>query len=277
MMRRFYLCALWWASAVFAAAPGHASVKAEPDTEHDGAESSATIDAGQLRALVSGHGVVLPEQLAAAPHIIKGQTNQLLLGPGDLAYARGNFSADGPSRIYDVVRRGQTYLQPHTGELLGLEVEKMGKALLLGVEGDVGIFQIEAAQNAIGLGDRLLPADPEGEADWGELRAKASAPGMQAEVLALPADMSKAGRGDWLVLDKGMRSGIRPGDKLLLYKPEEKFRDPAVGDELKLPQQPIGSLLVFQVFGKVSYGVVMEASQPVEAGDILRGANNGVP
>ena len=38
-------------------------------------------------------------------------------------------------------------------------------------------------------------------------------------------------------------------------------------EKVVLPDEPIGHLLVFRVFDKIAYGLVMEASHPISVGD----------
>ena len=39
---------------------------------------------------------------------------------------------------------------------------------------------------------------------------------------------------------------------------------------IKLPDEQIGTLFIFRVFKHVSYGLIMQVTQPVEVGDVAK-------
>jgi hypothetical protein len=39
---------------------------------------------------------------------------------------------------------------------------------------------------------------------------------------------------------------------------------------IKLPDEKIGNLFIFRVFKHVSYGLIMQVTQPAEVGDVAR-------
>jgi len=226
------------------------------------------IEIAALESLLSQRDVLQPENLAQAPYVLYGVEEKILLGPGDLIYARGRFPDTASGRIYQVVRRGQTHLDPYSRELLGLEVEHVGEARMIGVENSMAILKIDSARDTIVPGNWLVP--------YKETRAlEAMVPqepefNFDAEILTLPEGFSQAGMGDWVVVNKGAREGMRVGDRLALVKTGDNVIDPLTGESLLVPNRNTGQLVIFRVYGKLSYGVIVESHQPVTVGDRAR-------
>jgi len=41
-------------------------------------------------------------------------------------------------------------------------------------------------------------------------------------------------------------------------------------DKMRLPEEQYGDLFIFRVFGRVSYGLVMHVTAPVQVGDVAK-------
>jgi len=71
-----------------------------------------------------------------------------------------------------------------------------------------------------------------------------------------------------VILNRGARDGLEPGNVLGLFRSEGAV---AVADRvLPLPEESYGQLLVFRVFNRMSYGLVMTAQRPVHILDIVQ-------
>ncbi|NOZ38231.1 MAG: peptidoglycan-binding protein, partial [Gammaproteobacteria bacterium] len=71
-------------------------------------------------------------------------------------------------------------------------------------------------------------------------------------------------------LNLGEREGIEPGHVLAIYQRGEEVRDPGKNwswDKVELPDERAGILMVFQVYEKMSYALVMEAQRPLHIYD----------
>jgi hypothetical protein len=70
-----------------------------------------------------------------------------------------------------------------------------------------------------------------------------------------------------VILNRGARNGLEVGHVLGLYRSEGAI--PAGDRVLQLPEQRYGLLLVFRVFEKMSYGLVMASGRPVNVYDTV--------
>jgi hypothetical protein len=72
-----------------------------------------------------------------------------------------------------------------------------------------------------------------------------------------------------VILNRGSRNGLEPGHVLGLYRSEPPV--PVTQDrQIRLPEQRYGVLLVFRVFDRISYGLVLTAQRPVNLLDTVR-------
>jgi len=71
-----------------------------------------------------------------------------------------------------------------------------------------------------------------------------------------------------VIMNRGARDGLESGHVLGLYRSEGSV---GVGDRMvPLPEQQFGLVLVFRVFNKMSYGLVMTAERPVNIEDTVK-------
>ena len=75
-----------------------------------------------------------------------------------------------------------------------------------------------------------------------------------------------------VVLNQGQRNGLQPGHVLAIFRAGDTIRDTVSdkGKKVTLPDSRSGVLMVFRVFDKVSYGLVMKANRDVRLYDMVR-------
>jgi hypothetical protein len=93
--------------------------------------------------------------------------------------------------------------------------------------------------------------------------------------MSIHADTSQAAQSQVVTVNKGSIDGLDVGSVLQLYHFGKTVPDPAskgflgmFRTRLKLPDEQFGTLFIFRVFGRVSYGLIMQATAPVQVGDV---------
>ncbi len=213
--------------------------------------------------------VVDVEQLKEAPHILAGQEKRVILSAGDNAYARGSFDRDVNS--YGIYRMGQSYINPETKEVLGVQAIDIGAVGIRSIEGEVGSFTITRSTQEVRSGDRLLPnAQREITSTFFPTPPSAAVNGT---IMNVEKGVSQAGKLDIIAVNLGAREKLQQGDILGIYKKGEKIRDrfakSRTSRSLELPDERAGLVLVFEVFEKMSLAIVLEADRGVVLGDIV--------
>jgi nucleoid-associated protein YgaU len=89
-------------------------------------------------------------------------------------------------------------------------------------------------------------------------------------ILDVPRGVSQIGQFDVVTLNKGKRDGLVEGNVLAVYKTGETVRDRVTGEQVKIPDERAGLLMVFHTYEKLSYGLVLQATRQLETMDKIR-------
>ena len=219
-----------------------------------------------INNFLSKNRVVTDEELNSAPYILGGYERRILVGIGDDFYARGDFS-DG-LRGYGIYRRGEPYIDPATKELLGIRAEDVGAAKVKVVDEDIATLGATRSEFEIRIEDRLLPH--EDRILDSTFYPKAPEDEIEGVILQVEGGVRNAGALDVVSLNRGERNGLQAGDTLAIYKRGELVKDRVAKESVRLPDERIGLLMVFYVYDKMSYGLIMESDRQTDIGDIVR-------
>lgn len=231
--------------------------------------------------------IVDEETFRQAPRIVVAREGRVLITRGDPAYARGpagSLLEAGVGTAMRVFRGARPVRDPVHGTVLGLEAQYVGRALLLRPQGHPGhapsgtppeaapvpaLIEIVAAREEIRAGDRLLPEPPRAFLSYAP-RAPQQAL-HEARVAALYGDaVSMAGQNQVVVINKGSADGLASGHVLALVQRGLSVTDrtvPGLPEQLQLPDERNGLVMVFRTFERLSYALVLETSDGVQVGD----------
>jgi nucleoid-associated protein YgaU len=219
-----------------------------------------------IRAFLSGSRVVSPEELDRAPYVLAGLGHRIIAGAGEQVYARGKSLAVGDN--YGVYRRGKAYVDPVTGEVLGIEAADIATGNITAVQGEVGTLSLSRTTQEVRIEDRLLlseamPVTPV----FHPLNPENVKPG---RILQIMNSLGSGGLNSIIVLNRGERDGVQQGHTFAIYEHGGVIRDRAKDELVQLPSERSGLAMVFRTFNKVSYAIVLKASTVVKQGDEVR-------
>ncbi|PAV26895.1 nucleoid-associated protein YgaU [Tamilnaduibacter salinus] len=199
--------------------------------------------------------------LEGAPYILEGEEGRIITGAGDQVYARG----EAPSENVGIFRRSQRYVDPETGEFLGLEARSIGNGQIEDTDGEVLTVGLTRTREEVRIGDRLLTSEDRRI----NTTFQPSAPENDVEgtMIAVPGGVTQIGQYDVVVINRGIREGLVPGNVLEVRKSGGQARDPYTDEIVSLPSQRAGLLMVFQSYDKLSYGLVLKATRTLSVGD----------
>lgn len=210
------------------------------------------------RPLITG-----PDGLVGAAEVVGGPDTRVVRGNGDVVYIAGMDSRAGD--LWHIYRQGRQYMGGADGsEILGVEQRFLGTARVERFA-PVSTARIAAAREEIQVGDRLVPAPRETLINY---VPHAPVRPVSGRIIALNNDAAEAGRGWIVTVDKGAADGLDVGSVLAIYRvvpPIEGARP-----DLVVPDERSGLLFVFRVFDRLAYGIVVNATNPVLAGDYVR-------
>jgi LysM repeat protein len=212
--------------------------------------------------------IVNAGEIDDSAYIVSGSQGHLLSAPGDKVYGRGNFP-DG-EKVYGIYRPGDAYHDPITKELLGYQAQDIGNATLLDAnDGDVVELEVTRITEEVRITDRLLPMREQVL----DASFHPRAPDEVIEdgfMIAVPGGVTQIGTNDIVVLNKGARDGLEVGQVLAIYQTGETVFDTIAQDNVKLPDVRAGLAMVFSVFDKASYAIVLKSDKPLQVGDKVK-------
>jgi len=229
------------------------------------AEAVTTIPYDSVAAFLSAGVVLEKNQADALPYMIDTRGDHLIAAAGNEIYVRGN-QADAPGSRYSVVKVGDPLYDPDDNRLVGYQGIFVGEGTLRRGGDPSTVALTDSRQEAV-IGDRLIP-----EADDLPLNFLPKAPSYDIEgrIISVIGGVSQIGQYQVVVLNRGARDGLAVGDVLSVFQTGETVKDRFKGGMVKLPDEEAGTTMVFKVYDRISYALVMEAITNIHVLDTVR-------
>jgi LysM repeat protein len=278
------------------ARPGR-SVKLSPEmrsSEHAEAIPSIPIDV--IEQFLVRPLVVSDKEMDNWPYIVSNFDSHLVAGKGSKVYIRGLSSTDQGQR-YSVYRKGAAYQRGAGGAILGYEALHVADAVIERA-GDPATAIIVNSTREVLTGDRLVP---QSSTDFNtDFTPRSPSNSVNGSIISVIDGVSEIGQYQVVVLDVGESDGIEIGNVVGVYQSGELITDrvkveedwrvrnrskgafdanavrnymgkkKAAGEQVQMPEEYAAVVMVFRTFGKVSYGLVMEATAPIHLNDMVR-------
>ncbi|MDH5710510.1 MAG: LysM peptidoglycan-binding domain-containing protein [Gammaproteobacteria bacterium] len=245
------------------------TVKLSPSVRKQGLDASVvTIPGDAIRQFLSKPRVVTKEELEEAPYILASVDNHLILGQDNRVYVRGELDKD---RVrYTVFRPGKELVDPETDEVYGYEAVYAGEAHIREY-GDPAVARLTSTEREVLIGDRLLPMDKSKVSSLYYPRTPDRK--IKGQVISLFDALFGIAKFQIAVVNRGTRDGLEVGHLLATLSAGETVRDTYSirerNDDVKLPDERSGLMMVFLTFDKVSYGLMLESTRVVNNYDTV--------
>jgi LysM domain len=235
----------------------------------------SSVNLGNLKHFLSQPLVVDNATMQNSGYVLTGPENRVFTAKDDTFYARGLPNAS--DTRYQMYRPGKPLRDPDTGLVLAFEAYYLGSADVI-KNGDPTRLRIIESKEEVTRGDRLLPFVREPD-----LTAVPRAPEkpVKARIMSSYNGVEYAGSNMVITLNKGRQAGLEIGHVLALWRTGDRVVDSEVrptgfwarvrGDKsiVRLPDEQYGQVIVFRVFEKVAYALVVGTSLPVNVGDTV--------
>ena len=267
------------------AAPASGDVRMSPRVRSEPLDAQAipSIPPGDIEPYLTKPVITQSPGLLEAPEIVEGRERaRVVRGQGDRVYVVGLDPKLG-DRWY-LYRPGKALVAP-SGEVLGFENRWLGTARVDRFS-DVSTVQITESKEEIFIGDRLLPVPRETLVNF---VPRAPEQDMNGTIIASYSNASEMGRGAIVTLDLGRQQGLEVGHVLAIYKTVPPIDDPRPDQgtpfmlrfldqpttflpkkQLQVPDERAGLMFVFRVFDRVAYAILLNTTDPVAIGDVVR-------
>lgn len=226
----------------------------------------------QIKPFLSGTRVVEKGQLSDAPFIIAQQGEHVVTGAGDKIFVEG-IEPSSPFTKYWIFRQSKPYIDPKTGDNLGYAADHVGQAELLApAKAQVpSSMLITQANKEVHKGDRLLPRSATVELKDFQPRI----PGrlINGDIISVLDGVTQIGQFDVVVIDRGSNDDLAPGDLLAVFQRGATVENPVKRSRqrtITLPNTRAGEMMIFRVFDRVSYGLILHATQPMHINDVVQ-------
>lgn len=244
------------------------TVKMSPTARIEPIESAIpTIPMDAIMPFVVSNRIVKPGELEQAPYILSAGGGRIMNGAGGVAYGRGDFK-DGIAQAYGIFRPSKVYRDPVTEEVLGLEAMEIGLANVMSNENDIVKLDLVKTSQQVKEGDRLLTT--ENRRMVARFQPKAPDEYVDGFIISVPGGVTQIGQYSMVVINKGTRDGVSEGSILDIMKRGEVVRDRTVKEQVRLPAEQGGQLMVFRAYEKLSYALVVKATRALNVGDQVR-------
>lgn len=281
----------------------HETVTLEPGVRVEPLDKEAikSISPNVITPFLNRPLLIENNKLDTAPRIIAGPDNRLVLSPGTRVYV--NNIPEGANQHWDIYRPGEPFIDPDTGELLGTEAIYLGDLDVVRY-GEPASANILHAEEEIFTKDRLVPASNEFQTNF---IPHAPDTMVKGRILRIYGGVAEAGPNSVVSINLGKSDGLEEGHVLAINRYGRIIRDPEAPKttpktklkelnfdvkkdadgkpvvnfekkppnktpelqpgEVKLPDERVGLLMIFRTFDRVSYGLVMNASDPIHTLD----------
>ncbi len=227
-----------------------------------------TIPTDMIQQFLTQPRVLSLDEIENAGYIIANANQTLFASPDSLIYVRGLDEYDYQDR-YAIVRLGQRFTDPDTGEMLAQETIYLGTAKLEKM-GDPATLRVLSFTQGIYDGDLIVPLDSEDDNQLTQdfyPRKPDYLEGDVAKIIAVVNGISQIGQHQIVVLNKGFDDGLERSHVLVANKGGQLVQDPVSKQMVRLPSQQAGTLMIFKAFDRISYALVMKAKRAINLFD----------
>ncbi len=209
--------------------------------------------------------IVDPDAVRRAPRIASTPDERVVVTAGDTVYAEGIKKNEG--RRWTVYRQGRRFQDPDTRELLGYEAIYLGNFEVTSF-GEISVGTITKSLQEITTDDRLAVSIPSSAIPFvphspsRPIRGKVVA-GSDNSVGEIPPLTT-------VVINRGGRDGMEVGHVLGLFRSEGMVTASNGGKVLRLPEERYGVAMIYRVFPRMSYALVLNSSRPVHLNDVVQ-------
>ena len=275
------------AGAIAATGNGRNTKMSPQIREYAREEAIPAIPIDIIRHLLSRPLVVNEQDIDSWPYIVSGNDGHLIAGKTDIVYVRGLPPADGKG-VYSIYRKGPAYIS--NGVVLGYEALHIAEAVVL-QHGEPATVQITQSTREVLDGDRLI-AQSEKDIN-SDFIPQSPASSVQGSIISAVDGVSEIGQYQVVVVDRGASDGLAIGHVLGIYHSGKVINDNVVNEkssddlnntalikylgqfnsrreQIELPGELSGVMMIFRTFDQISYGLVMEAYGAIHIDDKVK-------
>ena len=228
-------------------------------------ESITSIPYEDVAAFLSS-GVILEKgQVDSLPYLLATRGDHLIASAGNEVYVRGVTEVR-PGARYNVVKVGDPLYDPDDNRLIGYQGITVGDGSLRR-GGDPATVALTDTNREATPGDRLLPEAVDIPLNF---FPRSPSGDIEGRIISVVDGVTQIGQYQVVVMNRGTNNGLSVGDVLTVWQTGETVDDRIGGGSVRLPDEAAGTVMVFKTYDRISYGLVMEATQAIHIHDFVR-------
>jgi hypothetical protein len=251
------------------------SARVTPRVRSEPLEAAVTtIPYETIAAFMSKPVVLSKEQIKDAPYVVATRDRHVVMSDGDTLYARGFASPAVLGTNYNVVRIGEPLRDPDDNRIVAYDGVFNGAGRVTRI-GDPATLIMTDSVRETELGDKLFVSGVDIPLDFVPSPPKTKISG---RIMAVYNGWTLIGQYMVVVINRGVQDGLSAGNVLTVFQSGATIRDTQSNGFLRgdtrlfassvhLPNEPIGTFMVFKTYDRISYGLIMEAKNIIRVAD----------
>jgi hypothetical protein len=228
------------------------------------------------------------EQLDALPHVLGSDEGHRMTTNNFKVYVNDNLDL---AKSYAIYNRGEEILDPETGDSLGFLVDlvAIGQVLQGGdIDNDVpSTMRIGSVKREILAGDYVVPVN-EGQLLPAVFVMKPGKEAMRGAIVQASSKGREFAKMEVIMINRGIEHEVTAGDVMAIKRTSpavvETSNGPAyindtsrwnqiVGTDYKMPEESVGTLMVFKVYQQASLALILSTEKPARINDVITAPN----
>jgi len=227
-------------------------------------EAITSISYDSIAAFLSRGVVIERNEVDSLPYLVATKGDHLIAAAGNTVYVRGTGAQ--PGERFNVVHIGDKLVDPDNNDLIGYQGIEIAEGTIRR-SGDPASMALTTSKREAVQGDRLIPTSVEIPLNF---FPKAPSSNIDGQIIAVVGGVTQIGQYQVVVMNRGTNNGLAVGDVLSVWQKGEVVRDRVEGGSVRLPDEKAGTVMVFKVYDRIGYGLVMDATQSLHTLDYVR-------
>ncbi|MDJ0747979.1 MAG: LysM peptidoglycan-binding domain-containing protein [Woeseiaceae bacterium] len=228
-------------------------------------ESITSIPFEDIQAFLSSGVILEKDEADRLPYLLATRGDHLIASAGNEIYVRGLADTLSGAR-YRVVTIGDPLYDPDDDRLIGYQGILVGEGQL-NRGGDPATVALTNTEREAKPGDRLLPESVDIPLNF---FPRSPSSQIEGRIISVVGGVTQIGQYQVVVLNRGSNNGVSVGDVLTVWQSGEEVDDRFGGGSVRLPDEEAGTVMVFKTYDRISYGLVMQATQAIHIHDTVR-------
>jgi hypothetical protein len=227
------------------------------------------------------------EQLEELPYVIGSDEGYKSSINGFKVYVNKNLDL---AKTYAIYNKGEEIIDPETSESLGFYVDLVatGQALRTGNQSkkEPATLKISTAKREIRSGDFVVPVH-EGQMFPSVFTMRAADKSLRGSIVKASNNGREFGKLEVVMINRGTEHQVIVGDVMAIKRLSPGVVDTNTGPEYtletsrwnrlrtsdgsdyKMPEEPLGELMVFKVYQQASMALILRTEKPVRLQDVV--------